>query len=93
MIQYSCRAANFFQVMKLLAVHEDLTDQIDTLIKAVEMSTNDIQERINICQHIQKTFAKAFNQPGLCVYPFGSSKTGLGFKGCDLDVYVEMGIY
>ena len=43
-------------------------------------------------QHFIPQLGRAANVVGgVSVYPFGSSVNGLGFRACDLDIYVEMG--
>ena len=54
-----------------------------------QLLDQDVEERETLCRHIQKTFNRTYSR---CrVYPFGSSMNGLGFRGCDLDVYIDMG--
>ena len=38
----------------------------------------------------RKTFARN-GYPACVVYPFGSTVNGLAFKGCDLDLNVDLG--
>ena len=42
-----------------------------------------------MCRHIEKTFRQSLD-PSCVVFPFGSTINGLGFRGCDIDVYIDL---
>ena len=49
-----------------------------------------MNERVEICRHLQQAFMESGFQ--FCrVHPFGSSVNSLGFPGCDLDIYLDLG--
>ncbi|KOX81065.1 Speckle targeted PIP5K1A-regulated poly(A) polymerase [Melipona quadrifasciata] len=43
----------------------------------------------SVCTHLDKIFKMVF--PKCETYRFGSTQTGLGFKECDLDIYMDIG--
>ena len=49
-----------------------------------------MNERVKICRHLQKAFIES-GFPFCQVHPFGSSVNSLGFPGCDLDIYLDLG--
>lgn len=72
-------------------IQEDTFDkQLDAFLNAVQLSTNEFQTRYEpICQHLRDIFVSIF--PTCQIFKFGSSMTGLGFKNCDLDIYMYIG--
>ena len=81
-------------ILSILNFLFGLFPQIDRFVEVAQMTAADVAERVEICRNVEATLAKAqFAVPGsVSVYPFGSSVNGLGFRGCDLDVYVEMNL-
>ena len=53
-------------------------------------TTSQVNERVGICRHLQQSFIEA-GFPFCQVHPFGSSVNSLGFPGCDLDIYLDLG--
>ena len=49
-----------------------------------------VHERVGICRHLQQAFIES-GFPFCQVHPFGSSVNSLGFPGCDLDIYLNLG--
>ena len=49
-----------------------------------------MNERVGICRDLQQSFIEA-GFPFCQVHPFGSSVNSLGFPGCDLDIYLDLG--
>ena len=49
-----------------------------------------MNDRVDICRQLQKAFSKS-GFPFCRVHPFGSSVNSLGFPGCDLDIYLDLG--
>ena len=45
---------------------------------------------MGICHQLQQAFVEA-GFPFCQVHPFGSSVNSLGFPGCDLDIYLDLG--
>ena len=81
------------QVVAALVDIPDPSDQIVRFVEVAQMTAADVAERVEICRNVEATLSRApcvAPGAGVSVYPFGSSVNGLGFRGCDLDVYVEM---
>lgn len=77
------------QVMMRIALLVDPEDQLTELTSMLDLDEEEVMKRRNICINMQKTFAQS--DYGHCiVYPFGSSINGLGFPGCDLDIYMDL---
>ena len=49
-----------------------------------------MNERVGICRNLQQAFVES-GFPSCRVHPFGSSVNSLGFPGCDLDIYLDLG--
>ena len=77
------------QVMMRLALLVDPEDQLAELTSMLDLDEEDVMKRRNICINMQKTFAQS-DFSHCVVYPFGSSVNGLGFQGCDLDIYMDL---
>ncbi|PSN35634.1 hypothetical protein C0J52_23204 [Blattella germanica] len=70
----------------LAACNGNFQEQLCILLREIlppENNTNKI-----ICGHLENTFSSVYQ--GCKAYPFGSSVTGLAFKGSDLDVYLDI---
>lgn len=76
--------------LQLSLVSCDPDEQMRQVVTLTEMDAEDIEERNKLCSHIRNTFARN-GYPACVVYPFGSTVNGLAFKGCDLDVNVDLG--
>ena len=63
-------------------------DQVDALVQVIELNEVEVGQREAMLNHLERSFA--LNCPRVRVQAFGSSVNGLGFKGCDLDVYVDL---
>ena len=83
------------QVMERLGNKTDCEAQLTELVEQLALGPEEVQKRVDICKHIQKTFSpKSGRQVEYAecnVFPFGSSINGLGFPGCDLDIFLELG--
>ena len=77
------------QVIMRLSLLVDPEDQLMELTGMLDLDVDEVQKRRNICINMQKTFAKS-DYRHCVVYPFGSSINGLGFPGCDLDIYMDL---
>ena len=67
---------------------EDLIkSQIELLKTIISLDDSNYKTRKKICDTIQSIFTP--NSPD-SVHIFGSSKNGLGVKGCDLDIFLEL---
>eukprot|EP00088_Acartia_fossae_P044202 TRINITY_DN4685_c0_g1_i3.p1 TRINITY_DN4685_c0_g1~~TRINITY_DN4685_c0_g1_i3.p1 ORF type:complete len:792 (+),score=171.13 TRINITY_DN4685_c0_g1_i3:47-2422(+) len=81
---------SFGEIKARLSVHTDLDEQIQEIMYLTELGEDDIEERNAICGNISKTFAKN-GHPRCVVSPFGSTVNGLGFRGCDVDIFLDLG--
>lgn len=80
-----------FDFVKSKFIQDDTFDkQLVAFLNAVQLSTNEFQTRYEpICEHLKNIFISKF--PTCRIFTFGSSMTGLGFKNCDLDIYMYIG--
>ena len=62
------------KALKKLVLFDEFTEEVD---------------RIQLCLRLSKVLATAFGSP-ISVSLFGSSVNGFGFKGCDVDLLVEI---
>merc|ERR1719234_299307 len=75
--------------MRLSVIH-DPEEQVEGLVQLTYLSEEEVNQRVGICRDLQQAFIEAgfhFCQ----VHPFGSSVNSLGFPGCDLDIYLDLG--
>ena len=56
-----------------------------------EVESADTNRFAMISQHLEATFRKDY--PACKAYPFGSTVTGLAFKGSDMDIYMDLSKY
>ncbi|KAK1137487.1 hypothetical protein K0M31_001994 [Melipona bicolor] len=65
-------------------------NQLIIFLNAIQLSDAEIETRYeSVCTHLDKIFKMVF--PKCKTYRFGSTQTGLGFKECDLDIYMDIG--
>lgn len=65
-------------------------NQLMMFLNAVQLTDIELETRYNsICTQMDKIFKEIF--PRCKTYRFGSTQTGLGFKECDLDIYMDIG--
>ena len=64
----------------------DLELQMSILVEMLTLSDQDIKNRMDKAQEIQNIVSKYHPK----VYLFGSTVSGLGFKGCDIDAYMDI---
>ena len=68
---------------------EDLLDQQTNVLKSnIGLNESNNMTRKRICDTLQTIFST--NSSPVSLHIFGSSINGLGMKGCDLDVYVDL---
>lgn len=66
-------------------------DQLASFLKQVALSDSETDGMYDqVCFHLNRLFRQAF--PKCRTYRFGSTVTGLCFKNCDLDIYMNIGI-
>nr|CAB3267382.1 speckle targeted PIP5K1A-regulated poly(A) polymerase-like [Phallusia mammillata] len=66
---------------------KDLDDQILMLHDEVKLSEEELHVRDLICKLLQSALHEAF--PDCTLKPYGSSVSGFGTQGCDLDLHFE----
>ncbi|XP_078378643.1 speckle targeted PIP5K1A-regulated poly(A) polymerase-like isoform X2 [Oculina patagonica] len=59
-------------------------EQVNLLMQELCLTDEDIKLRRLVCQLLQEVFGEVY--PGASVVPFGSTVSGIGWKGSDLDV-------
>jgi len=85
-----CNGVSHEQVKLRLALLWECEEQLEELVNLTHIDAEEVQQRVDICKNIQRTFSRT--QFSSCIlYPFGSSVSRLGFPGCDLDIYLELG--
>lgn len=85
-----CASMSHDQVKLRLSLIDDCEEQLEELISLTHLSQEDVDLRVNICRNLQKTFSRT-EFTNCIIYPFGSSVSGLGFPGCDLDIFLDLG--
>ncbi|KAJ9577365.1 hypothetical protein L9F63_006045, partial [Diploptera punctata] len=55
-----------------------------------DIQLSDTDKFADICQNLEATFSGTY--PGCKAHPFGSIVTGLGFKGSDMDIYMDLNL-
>ena len=84
-----CPEVSSEQVIMRLNLIFDCEEQLEELSRMLNIDVVDVQARVEICRNMERTFST--NPQFRCaVYPFGSSINGLGFPGCDLDIYLDL---
>ncbi|KAL9968156.1 hypothetical protein ACROYT_G026494 [Oculina patagonica] len=63
---------------------EGVEEQVNLLMQELCLTDEDIKLRRLVCQLLQEVFGEVY--PGASVVPFGSTVSGIGWKGSDLDV-------
>ncbi|XP_053986805.1 terminal uridylyltransferase Tailor-like [Hylaeus volcanicus] len=65
-------------------------NQLAVFLNTIQLTDEEIEERYDpICTKLNMMFKVVF--PRCTTYKFGSTQTGLSFKNCDLDIYVDIG--
>ncbi|KZC07574.1 PREDICTED: speckle targeted PIP5K1A-regulated poly(A) polymerase-like [Dufourea novaeangliae] len=65
-------------------------NQLVRFLNAIKLTDAEIEMRYDsVCTQLDKIFEVVF--PNCKTYKFGSTQTGLGFKECDLDIYMDIG--
>lgn len=65
-----------------------MDDQLNTLLKAFQLTEENVRLRHLTCSLIEDIAAAYF--PGCVVRPFGSSVNTFGKLGCDLDMFLDL---
>ncbi|KAG6795889.1 speckle targeted PIP5K1A-regulated poly(A) polymerase isoform X2 [Apis mellifera caucasica] len=65
-------------------------NQLIMFLNAIQLNDIEIETKYeSVCTQLDEIFKVIF--PKCKTYRFGSSQTGLGFKECDLDIYMDIG--
>ncbi|KAI4497895.1 hypothetical protein M0802_007011 [Mischocyttarus mexicanus] len=65
--------------------------QLEAFMNIVLLSDTEVETRYeSICKYLDQTFVTVF--PNCRSHKFGSTQMGLGFKDCDLDIYMDIGV-
>jgi len=86
-----CETYSLDLVKERLEGNHNLDDQLQELMVLTELTVEDVKIRSDICLNIYRTFVQ-HGYVNCSVTPFGSSVNGLGQRGCDLDVYIDLGL-
>ena len=66
--------------------------QLTSFLNTVTLTDIEIETQYeSVCVHLNRLFQQTF--PKCKTYRFGSTVTGLCFKKCDLDVYMDIGMF
>ena len=75
------------EVIEQLKDVEDLEKQMISLVQVLELTDQDVIDRVKMINEVEKSVTEILGQ-AVSVEMFGSVVSGLGFKGCDVDVVV-----
>nr|XP_054750966.1 speckle targeted PIP5K1A-regulated poly(A) polymerase-like isoform X1 [Lytechinus pictus] len=76
-------------ILEGLLEAEDVSSQMIALVEETCLDQPDLQLRYLICDLLQEVFVEMF--PKCRVFPYGSSVSRFGVKGCDLDLQIDLG--
>ncbi|ERE77230.1 poly(A) RNA polymerase [Cricetulus griseus] len=76
------------KLFELLNYAENIDDQLNTLLKAFQLTEENVRLRHLTCSLIEDIAAAYF--PGCVIWPFGSSVNTFGKLGCDLDMFLDL---
>lgn len=82
----------FDNIKSIFEVESSFDEQLSVFLNKVAISDSEIKSRYELtCRKLEEIFKRHIY--ATCkVYRFGSTVTGLGFKNCDLDIYLDSGI-
>lgn len=70
---------------------QSLDDRLEEFLKTVLLSDTEFENKYKeICDNLLEIFQPLF--PKCKIINFGSTAVGVGFKNCDLDIYLDIGI-
>ncbi|XP_062067098.1 poly(A) RNA polymerase, mitochondrial isoform X1 [Lepus europaeus] len=76
------------RLLERLCRAESVGDQLDTLLKELQLTEENVRLRYLTCSLIEDVAAAYF--PDCTVRPFGSSVNTFGKLGCDLDMFLDL---
>lgn len=78
------------ELKQILSEDKSFSDQLSEFVSSIKITQHDISAKFEMVNKIlQSVFRASF--PRCVTYRFGSTVTGLGFKNCDLDVFLDIG--
>ncbi|KAG7199425.1 hypothetical protein KM043_014053 [Ampulex compressa] len=81
---------NFNSIQHIFQTKDVFEVQLEIFLNTIQLTESEIKTQYDlICPHLDEIFKSIF--PRCRAYSFGSSQTGLGFKGSDLDIYMDIG--
>ncbi|XP_006874089.1 PREDICTED: poly(A) RNA polymerase, mitochondrial [Chrysochloris asiatica] len=76
------------KIFELLCYAESIDDQLNTLLKAFQLTEENTKLRYLTCSLVEDIAAAYF--PFCAIKPFGSSVNSFGKLGCDLDMFLDL---
>lgn len=74
-----------------LSEDKSFSNQLGDFVSAIKITEHDINTKFDMVKKtLQSVFRASF--PRCVTYRFGSTVTGLGFKNCDLDIFLDIGM-
>ncbi|XP_074652544.1 speckle targeted PIP5K1A-regulated poly(A) polymerase-like [Tubulanus polymorphus] len=70
---------------------DSVNDQFGILVSELALPADNLELRQIVVDMLQGLFVQYF--PGCQVVSYGSTATGLGFVGCDMDVFLDLKLY
>ncbi|XP_076383175.1 poly(A) RNA polymerase, mitochondrial [Megalopta genalis] len=81
---------NYHNIKHILEEDTSYDNQLTTFLNAIQLTDAEIETKYeSVCTQLDKIFKVIF--PKCKTYKYGSTQMGLGFKGCDLDIYMDIG--
>lgn len=79
------------EVSRALRDKRSVEECMNALVEATVIGQEEMRDREDIVEAVAKALIKYLKLGQCCVEPFGSTASGLGFRGCDLDLYADFG--
>jgi DNA polymerase sigma len=77
-------------IKSIFEIQSTFDEQLTAFLDKVAISNSEIETRYEpTCKALNKIFRNVF--PNCKTHRFGSTVSGLGFKNCDLDIFMEIG--
>lgn len=67
-----------------------MNEQIFEIVRELSLTPEDVQQRHIFCERLEDKFRNFF--PTCKLIPFGPTVNGLGAKGCDLDLFLNLNL-
>ncbi|XP_058790494.1 speckle targeted PIP5K1A-regulated poly(A) polymerase-like isoform X2 [Phymastichus coffea] len=80
-----------YEAIKNVFTDDSFEEQLYNFINKISLTQVDIKMNYEpVCQELENIFKPIF--PKCRIFKFGSSVTDIGFRKCDLDIYLDIGI-